>query len=95
MSIPFTQFLRPHGKQQRIYIDCEPEIEAMAKDILKHGYEFEIEELQTGQISMEILKHKPDADPEVIAGEICPNGPPVVENVAKMIREAFQQIMNP
>jgi hypothetical protein len=95
LSIPFTQFLRPHGRQQHIHIACEPDLEAMAMEIIKRGYVFEIEMLQTGQISMEILKHKPDDDPEVIAGEICVNGPPVVENVAKMVREAFQQIMNP
>lgn len=92
MSIPFTQFLLPDGRQQHIHIACEPDLEAMAVEILKAGYVFEIEMLQTGQISMEVIKRKPDDDAEVIAGEICENGPPVIEAVAKMVKEAFQQI---
>jgi hypothetical protein len=83
MSIPFTQFLRPNGRRMQATIDRSPEIEAKAKELLGHGCLFEIEQLQTGEISMEVVRGE-----KILAGEICPNGPEVCRCVDKMINEA-------
>lgn len=89
MPVPFTQFLMPNGRRQEVTIDQPPEIEALAKRIIAAGHRFEIEMLRTGEISMEIVRDVPDADiDDSIAGEICPNGPPVHLAVEKMIRDA-------
>lgn len=83
----FTQFLRPDGRRRETEIHRSPEIEALANGLAMQGYSFEIEELSTGDVSMEVVKHGGD-DPEVIAGEICRNGPEVPIAVDKMIRDA-------
>jgi hypothetical protein len=95
MSIPFTQYLRPDGRKRPVLIERPAEIEALAKAIIDAGYRFEIEELTTGEASMEILKDVPDPDiNDSLAMEICPNGPTVgdvlgvPESVDKMIRDA-------
>lgn len=90
MAIKFTQYLRPNGRTKVIEIERPSEIEALAQGLLKQGYVFEIEELQTGEVSMSIEDHSKE-DPEVIAMEICPNGPEVPNAVDKMIREAYEQ----
>lgn len=86
MSIPFTQFRRPHGHRVSVTIDRPAEIESMAKEIIAAGFSFEIEELMTGEISMEIYR---DRDENSLACEICRNGPQVPDAVDKMTRDGY------
>lgn len=90
MPIKFTQYLRPNGNTRVIEITRPAEIEALAQDLLKQGLVFEIEELQTGEVSMSIEDHGKE-DTEVIAMEICSNGPEVPKAVDKMIQGAYEQ----
>lgn len=101
MSIPFTQFLMPDGRQVPVMISRPAEIEQQARAIIERGYTFEIEMLRTGEVSMEIIKRVPpfiDQDDEVIASELCHNGPTageslgVPEAVDRMVKaaEAFK-----
>lgn len=85
MSIPFTQFLMPDGRQQPVTIDRPEEIEAKARELIKLGYRFEIEMLTTGEISIECCT--PDGE-ESLAQEICPNGPPVCDAVDNVVNDA-------
>lgn len=83
MNIPFTQFLMPDGRQKSVEIDRPEPIATLAKGLIDQGCRFEIEMLQTGEISMEVMRHgKP------ITGEICANGPDVPRRVDKMIQDA-------
>jgi hypothetical protein len=91
--IPFTQFLMPDGRKTTVTIERPREIEEFAKAIMRRGYRFEIEMLSTGEVSMEIVRDVPDPDvDDLLANEICPNGPPVPEHVDKMIREALEYL---
>jgi len=82
MSIKFTQFLRPDGRQKVVYIDLDSATEELAMKIVEEGYRFEVEELSTGQISMSISNDDEDA-----ALRVCNNGPEVPLTIVKMITE--------
>jgi len=83
MSIPFTQYLRPDGRKAFVTIDMPAEVEAIASELIKNGYHFDIEELTTGAVSMTCEKYD-----DSISMEVCSNGPAVVECVEKLIRTA-------
>lgn len=89
MSIPFTQFLRPHGEQRAIEIERPKPIEDAAKMLLASGCHFDIEELTTGQISM-TCEH--DTQEGALAHEICANGPPVLDAVDRLVRKAVDSL---
>jgi hypothetical protein len=89
MSIPFTQFLMPNGRQTPVEIDRPPEIEALAKRLLDAGCHFEIEMLTTGEVSMEVVWSQQE---EPVASALCPNGPEVPVSVDQMIREAVKNL---
>ncbi len=91
MSIAFTQFLRPHGRRQTIAIERPAEVEAQAAQLMGAGARFEIEELMTGMVSIEILADNPkDADePHSLALELAPNGPQVPNAVDLAVRTAL------
>lgn len=85
--IPFTQFKRPDGRKVQTGIERPAAIEMMAQRLLKQGFVFEIEELMTGMVSMEVTDGR-----SVIASEICTNGPDVPPTVDRMIRNANERI---
>lgn len=87
MSIRFTQFLRPDGRQRPMDIDRPAPIEQMAAELARNGYGFEIEILLTEEISMEVC----DGDDDSLACEICVNGPAVPAAVDRMITAAHKE----
>lgn len=87
MEIPFTQFLMPDGRQTQVTINRPDAIATLARGLIDQGCRFEIEMLQTGEISMECLRGK-----RILASELCPNGPPVPLAVDKMIQEAVANL---
>lgn len=84
MSIPFTQFLRPHGRRQTVLITLDRVAEAKAFLILAAGYQFQCEELTTGQASFTIFDPTIQED---VAIKICPNGPAVPKTVTALIMD--------
>jgi len=88
MSIPFTQFLRPNGRRALTSIDRPPGIEKMAHELLQIGCKFEIEELQTGPVSMEVVLNE-----EPIASRLCANGPLVPQNVDEVVEEGYKTLV--
>jgi hypothetical protein len=86
MSIPFTQYLRPDGRKAFVTIDMPAEVEAVANELIKNGYHFDVEELQTGVVSMTCEKSD-----DVISIQLCSNGPEVVEAVTKLVRTADER----
>jgi hypothetical protein len=83
MSIKFTQYLRPNGRQRPVEIDMPKEVEEKAQTLISDGYHFDIEQLATGMISMTCEKGD-----EIVSMEVCPNGPEVVDGVQKIIERA-------
>ncbi len=88
MSIRFTQFLRPNGERRAIEIDRPPEIEKAADALINEGCRFLIEELSTLEISMTCENDNLDEDYQVLAHELCANGPPVLEAVDRLVKTA-------
>lgn len=86
MSIPFTQYLRPDGRQKLVEIARPAPVEAKARTILAAGYRFEAEHLAVPapfpDVSLTI------ADPareEDVAIELCRNGPDVLAAIDRLI----------
>jgi len=88
MEIPFTQFLMPDGRQRPMIIDRPDDVGEKAKQLLESGCRLEIEMLQTGQISMTVERDQSDGEIDLLAQEICSNGPSVPIAVDKLINEA-------
>lgn len=65
------------------------DIERMARAIIDKGYRFEIEMLQTGQISMTVSDPEKGED---VACELCDNGPEVLVTVDRLVSEMYARI---
>lgn len=79
----------PHGRRVGVFIEMPEDTEEKAREIRAAGFNFEIEMLSTGEISMEIFRHK---DETSLAAEICQNGPAVRVAVAKMVEDGFREL---
>lgn len=79
-EIPFTQYLRPNGRQTEVAIDRPPHIAELAERIISRGYRFECEELTTGHASLTIAG--PDDDEDI---ELVMNGPGVPDAVDRLV----------
>jgi hypothetical protein len=88
LDIVFTQFLRPDGRRQRVWIERPADIVKMAHAIEAAGGRFEIESLTTGDVSMTVEW----GDDWPVAIAVCPNGPPVVDAVDRLVREAAKRL---
>jgi len=88
--ITFTQFVRPFGRPRENSILRPGPIEVMAIELHEAGFRFEMEELQTGEVSFEIV-HRDDQDHERATMRICPNGPQVPATVDDLITAAHQR----
>lgn len=89
-DIHFTQYLMPGGRTKDVIIDRPKSISDKADQLLKHGYKFECEMLQTRDISLTIVKNGEDVD-----GEICPNGPEVPKAIDRLIERTSLNFKEP
>lgn len=91
MSIIFTQYHRPNGKTTQMKIGRPKAIEDKANEIIKEGFRFEVEELNTRppQISMTVC----DDERGDIAIKICAKDGAVPEAVDLLVREAYLKVL--
>jgi hypothetical protein len=89
VSIPFTQYLRPHGRKRAEEIDRPPEVEALAARFIAAGGRYECEELTTGHVSLTAV-YQVDGEDRDVAIEVCANGPAVPERVDKLVRSSVE-----
>lgn len=82
VTVPFTQYLRPDGRQRAVTIEVPDHLSEKVKRILDAGLVFECEELSTGICSFTITSPEQD---ELI--KLCPNGPKVPATVVALIEE--------
>lgn len=92
--IHFTQYMRPNGRKQATTIDRPEEVEAVARKVVEAGGRFEIEMLNNGTISMEVVADDPDDPGELrsLAHELCSNGPDVPVSVDKLVADAAKTL---
>jgi hypothetical protein len=86
-DIPFTQYLRPDGRQTDVSIDRPDDISSLATKIIELGYRFECEHLSTGHASLTIAGADDDEDIEVVT-----NGPEVPAAVDRMVKRFASKI---
>jgi hypothetical protein len=93
MPIPFTQYLRPDGRQKGVNIARPPEVEALASSLIAKHCVFEVEELTTGEASLTCECVDPeDGDSVTLAIEVVPNGPEVPAAVDRLVQAAAKQL---
>ena len=87
--IPFTQYLRPHGKTRIEYFETQDEILVQqAYDIINSGFNFECELLASNEVSLTISNGSED-----LAIELIQNGPEVPKAVQRLI-ENFHKTLS-
>lgn len=87
-AIPFTQFLMPDGRQERVFIDRPDDIAANATIIFAAGYRLECEMLSDYRTcSFTVTNDDEDFDIEQ-----APNGPGVVDAVDRLINRASERL---
>ena len=94
-EITFIQYLRPNGRKVPVLIDMEDaELGQKAVEVKAKGYEFCIELLTTGIVSMTIENNNTsDEDNMTLAAhELCANGEPVIAAVRKLTETAWNKI---
>ncbi len=89
IGIPFTQYLRPDGRQKPVNIEMPDDIEELAFRFIARGGWFEVEHLSTGHASLTACQIV-DGEPDDIAIRVVENGPAVVPAVAALVREAAE-----
>lgn len=81
-SIPFTQYLMPHGRKSEVSIDRPDDVAAKAREIIAKGFRFECEMLSDyGTVFLAIT----DPGKGDMECEIVPNGPEVPDAIDRMI----------
>jgi hypothetical protein len=90
MPIPFTQYLLPDGRRVPVSIDVEPDIQALAEELMSAGHRFECEMLRTGEVSFTVTAKEKD-EPD-IAIEVCANGPQVLVAVDNLVKKAHMKM---
>jgi hypothetical protein len=83
----FTQFLFPDGRLRSDHIDMPDDVAALAEELRKAGWSFEIECFPDTQVV-----HADCCDDEApIASAMRPNGPEVPEMIEQLIRSAHER----
>jgi hypothetical protein len=95
-AIPFTQYLRPHGRKAEVSVERPAEITTLAQQFIAMGGWFECEELSTGHASLTACMLVDD-EPGDIEIQIVPNGPEVPSAVDRLVRAAVANaaLLNP
>lgn len=100
-EIPFTQYLYPQGVSSLQFIDRPEEIANLAYDVIANGYRFAVEN-RYGKIVMACEPKGARASwikegqgfPWAIAEEKAKNGPEVIAAVDRLIKRAYEHVMN-
>lgn len=91
MSEPFffaqaTQFLRPNGRQRKTECPLPIQMKRLYDEMMKHGCEFQVEQLNTGLVSATITRldtnEQEGSDLDI---RITSNGPAVQDGMTEML----------
>jgi len=94
MLIPFIQYLRPNGHKTNISIKVDQITGDMAKKLINVGARFEVEELSTGMVSLEVINTNVDEDDLMfcLSGQLVPNGPGMKKAVVELVKQAHMRM---
>ncbi len=89
--VTFTQFLRPNGRREEIWIVRPHDIAAKADAIKAAGYRFEAEVLTTGHVHIDVCGDV-DGEDVQLSSRIVDNGPEVLTAVDELVLEAHARV---
>jgi len=92
VTVPFTQFLRPDGRQRQVEIDLSPEGEALAEQFIMAGGWYECEELTTGHASFTACFFV-EGEPQDVVINVCVNGPDVPDTVEGLVKRSVEWLL--
>lgn len=84
-DVIFTQYLRPNGRRQSVWLTVPPESKMKANVLVAAGYAFECEELRTGMVHLDCCNAE-----RQLALKLIPNGPEVPQAVISLIDSAYE-----
>jgi hypothetical protein len=87
MSIHFTQYLMPDGRQKDVTIERPEAVETLAKRVSARGGRFEIEML-SDYMMISLTCEPEDPEEETLAHELVPNGPDIPAAVDRLVAQA-------
>ena len=87
-GIRFTQYLMPDGRTRDQWVKRPDEIELLAAQLEAQGCRFECEILRTGHVSLTCSREECDGETDVLAIEVCENGPGVLWAVDRLVHTA-------
>lgn len=90
--IRFNKYTLPNGKRTTDYIERPKEIALLASDLEDAGAWFDVEILRTGHVSFTAEIRDEDSETQVLAHEVCDNGPSVPTVVDRLIETAHNAI---
>lgn len=83
--IPFTQYIRPHGRAVQTTIYRPIPIADLAEKIVTAGYRFESEHLSTGEASLSAHNIVTEEDGVIVIVDNGPQVPAAVDELVKTI----------
>ncbi len=88
--IPFTQYLRPHGRTRQVFFLTEnKKVFKQAMELISYGYTFEVEILTTSQVSATLTGYDPLLDEEQdILHAVTTNDESVVTELEALVKKA-------
>ena len=93
--IYFTQYLRPDGRTKRIKVERPENVETLARELVEGGAKFELEQLTTGQVSLECLIPESETrEIQTLSSALCDNGPGILDAVDDLIQRAYTTAHN-
>jgi len=90
-DIPFMQYRRPNGMKVPCSIRRPDEIAEKAAALIRAGYSFSCEVLQTDEVALYCEQANSD-DVLPLAVEVVPNNPRVPEAVDTLVTRAWEQL---
>ena len=93
MSITFTQHLMPNGRRIPLEIDVSVAVQADADELSRRGAWFDVE-LLSDRLTVSLTCERKDKDDEVevLAHELVPNGPGMLEAVERLVATAHEAL---
>lgn len=91
-TIPFTQYVAPHGRKREVSIEMPADLVGLACRFIEAGGRYEAEVLTaTGEVSL-TAHLVVDGEPQDVAIEVVPNGPGMKEAVERLVRASLKHV---
>lgn len=82
-----TRYCPPHGRREAISIEIGPKIEALAIELGRAGWSFEVAPLSVaGMVHLDCCN-----EDEQLAADIVPDGPRMCEAVSRLVQRAYEE----